>query len=81
MNIVSLLDIGSLIFTELMMKLMLLVSLMATCFFTAKVEGGTKICDRDINNLSACAEKFVSYEKLLMLPFYVQSFCRMEQCH
>merc|ERR1739842_231448 len=55
----SLLDI---IFTELMMKLVLLVSVMATFFVTAKVEGGTirkntKICDRDLDNLSACAEK------------------------
>ena len=60
------------------MKLVLILSLMAT-FLTVKVEGGTirekrGICDRDIDNLSACVEKFVSYEKPLMLPFYPQSF-------
>ena len=49
-----------------MMKLGLLFSLMAT-FLTSKVEGGTirekrGICDRDIDNLSACVEKLVYYK-------------------
>ena len=66
-----LLDIDSLIFMGLMMKLVLLVSLMATFFFTDKVEGGTirekrEICDRDIDDFAACIDRFVSYERIII---------------
>ena len=48
------------------MKLVLLLSLVAT-FLTSKVEGGTirekrGICDLDIDNFSACVEKFVYHK-------------------